>query len=606
MDTFGKTKPALSPATSLGFGLAWLLLAAGPAGAGGGTVGRRRRVLREGSPAPPGREVLGVPRRRAAQGRLKLTSRADVLRGGDSGPAAVAGKPEESLLVRAVRYQDEPRMPPKGKLTDRQIEVLERWVKLGLPWPGAQAPPAPTDGRFTITEKQRQFWSFQPVKAVPLPAVRDAAWPRSAVDRFILAGLEAKGLAPAAPADKRTLLRRATFDLIGLPPTPAEIDAFLADDSPAGLRPGRGPPAGLAALRRALGPALARRRPLRRRPRPDPVAPGERLPRGLALPRLGRRSLQPRPALHGIRPLPDRRRPAAAAPARRHQQGRAGRHGHAGHRRLRARRRGQGPDDRRLRQRPDRRRRPGLPGAHLACARCHDHKFDPISTEDYYALAGIFFSTRLIPGPVPGNTPLVRVPLLSPAEIAQVQAQDAADARRRAELEQQLPDAADREYLAYLETPGHRADGALSRGGLRVPETSAAGGEALAGRSGETARASRGLAGRVGRVSRPGREAAAGGLSPDSCATRRRASWPAPTGEGGRGSCSKPSPRWPSATRPKPPARRKNRPWPAPPCSAFGRTIRSSRPTPPAGSRSGRTAPACPRTPGRQLPAAAP
>ena len=180
------------------------------------------------------------------KGRLKLTSRAEILQGGDNGPAVVPGKPDESLLIKAVRYQDELRMPPKGKLTDRQIEVLERWVKLGAPWPETKAPPAPTDGRFAITEKHRQFWSFQPVKAVPPPTVRDAAWPRSPVDRFILAGLEAKGLAPAAPADKRTLLRRATFDLIGLPPTPEEIDAFLADDSPEAFATRRRSPARLA------------------------------------------------------------------------------------------------------------------------------------------------------------------------------------------------------------------------------------------------------------------------------------------------------------------------------------------------------------------------
>src|SRR5262249_37582332 len=127
-----------------------------------------------------------------AKGGLKLTTRAHLLRGGGRGPAAEADKPEDSLLLRAVRYQDEPRLPPRGKLTDRQIAVLERWVKLGLSWPGAEpSPPA-------VTEGQRRFWSFQPVKRPPVPAVRDAAWPRSAVDRFILAGLEAKGLSPAA------------------------------------------------------------------------------------------------------------------------------------------------------------------------------------------------------------------------------------------------------------------------------------------------------------------------------------------------------------------------------------------------------------------------
>ena len=167
------------------------------------------------------------------KGNLKLTSRAEVLRGGDNGAAIVPGKPDESLLIKAVRYQDEPRMPPKGKLTDKQIEVLEKWVKIGAPWPGAKAAPAAPDGRFVLTDKHRQFWSFQPVRSPAVPEVRTPkADIRNEIDRFILAKLEAKGIAPAGPADKRTLLRRATFDLIGLPPTPAEIDAFLADDSP--------------------------------------------------------------------------------------------------------------------------------------------------------------------------------------------------------------------------------------------------------------------------------------------------------------------------------------------------------------------------------------
>ena len=167
------------------------------------------------------------------KGRLKLTSRAEILQGGDDGAAIVPGKPEESLLIKAVRYHDDPRMPPKGKLTDLQIDVLEKWVKLGAPWPGTKEAPAPLDGRFVITEKQRQFWSFQAVGRPNLPEIRNPKSEiRNDIDRFILAGLEAKGMAPAASANKRTLIRRATFDLIGLPPTPAEIDAFLTDDSP--------------------------------------------------------------------------------------------------------------------------------------------------------------------------------------------------------------------------------------------------------------------------------------------------------------------------------------------------------------------------------------
>ena len=154
-------------------------------------------------------------------------------------------------------------------------------------------------------------------------------------------------------------------------------------------------------------------------------------------------------------------------------------------------------------------------GLSVACARCHDHKFDPISSEDYYALAGIFFSTRLIPGPVPGNTPLVRVPLLSPDELAKVQARDAADKRRRAELEQQLPDAADRAYVALLRTAARRQDRIVSRGGLRIPATHAETGRPARWPRWRGGRARRGLAGRVCRLSRQGGGAAVDRPAPD-------------------------------------------------------------------------------------------
>ena len=155
-------------------------------------------------------------------------------------------------------------------------------------------------------------------------------------------------------------------------------------------------------------------------------------------------------------------------------------------------------------------------GLTVACARCHDHKFDPISTEDYYALAGIFFSTRLIPGPVPGNTPLVRVPLLSPDELARVQAQDAADKRRRAELEQQLPDAADRAYVALLRHVLADQDRTLSGGGqLNTGNATPNGQRPLRGRGGKAERARRRLAGRVRRLSRQGRRPALDQPAPD-------------------------------------------------------------------------------------------
>ncbi len=158
-------------------------------------------------------------------GALRLDSRAALLKGGDSGAAVVPGKPDESLLIRAIRHtDDELKMPESGKLADAEIADLTRWVESGAVFPEM----------VKVSERTRDpnHWAFQPPVERPLPEVRDAAWIRSPVDQFILAGLEARQLAPTVQADKRTLIRRVTFDLTGLPPTPAEIDAFLADERP--------------------------------------------------------------------------------------------------------------------------------------------------------------------------------------------------------------------------------------------------------------------------------------------------------------------------------------------------------------------------------------
>src|SRR5206468_2713512 len=124
-------------------------------------------------------------------------------------------------------------MPPTGKLAAEQIALLTQWVRIGAPWPdergGGSA--APNAAAFDLKARARH-WAFQPLTRPALPEVQRRDWPRSPIDYFVLAGLEARHLAPAAPADRRTLLRRVTYDLIGLPPTPAEIDRFLADRSP--------------------------------------------------------------------------------------------------------------------------------------------------------------------------------------------------------------------------------------------------------------------------------------------------------------------------------------------------------------------------------------
>jgi mono/diheme cytochrome c family protein len=156
---------------------------------------------------------------------LRLDSRAGALAGGDNGPALQPGDPDKSLLIQAVRRNGELKMPPQKPLTPEAIAVLVAWVKMGAPWPDAAAPT-------TNAGAWKKHWAFQPVQDPPLPAVKDRNWPRTSIDPFILARLEARGLTPSTPAGRRTLLRRVTFDLIGLPPTPEEVAAFEADHSP--------------------------------------------------------------------------------------------------------------------------------------------------------------------------------------------------------------------------------------------------------------------------------------------------------------------------------------------------------------------------------------
>lgn len=166
---------------------------------------------------------------------LQVDTVGGMLRGGDQGPAVVPGDPDASLLIKGLRYDDvDFQMPPKGKLAAEKIKALEDWVKMGAPAPADEKKPAggTAKKKFDLAERAKH-WCFQPLQKTQPPPVRDAAWPRNDIDRYILAKLEAAQLAPAAPADKRTLIRRVTFDLTGLPPTVAEVEAFVADDSPA-------------------------------------------------------------------------------------------------------------------------------------------------------------------------------------------------------------------------------------------------------------------------------------------------------------------------------------------------------------------------------------
>jgi hypothetical protein len=310
---------------------------------------------------------------------------------------------------------------------------------------GADSPASATN----VDDKR--IWSFQPVRNFSPPIVRNAAWPQSAIDHFILARLESQNLSPAEPAGRRTLLRRATFDLTGLPPTPTEIDEFLADESP-------------VAFARVVDRLLASPRY------------GERWGRHwLDVVRYAdARDLIQLPAESDFREawryrdwvvaafnrdLPydefvtrqiagDLLQPADPAQIDAEALVATGLLAIADF--------VPGDVDKQqmiadyVNDQIDVVGRAFL-GLTLACARCHDHKFDPISIEDYYSLAGIFFSTRLVPGPVNGNTPLVRVPLLPAAQIQVLEAQATRDKARLAELPRELGTLVDREYRAHLE-----------------------------------------------------------------------------------------------------------------------------------------------------------
>lgn len=167
------------------------------------------------------------------RGGLAVDSLAGLLRGGDTGAAVVPGDPAKSLLIEAVLYTNEElQMPPKRKLSDTEIATLTKWVKLGAPWPNAQKSVA-SNRRIpgVISDEDRQWWAFQPVKAVQPPADGEG-WARNPVDRFIAQKLQERSLTPAPEASRRVLIRRVMFDLHGLPPTPAEIEAFVNDPDP--------------------------------------------------------------------------------------------------------------------------------------------------------------------------------------------------------------------------------------------------------------------------------------------------------------------------------------------------------------------------------------
>ena len=168
---------------------------------------------------------------------LRVDSLSGLIRGGERGPALVPGKPKESLLISAVQHSGQLHMPLKDKLSQKAIADLIQWVEAGAYWPNAKPiseirKEAEGDTGPLFTKAEQEFWAFQPPREPAVPQTRNREWAQQPLDQFVLARLEQADAEPASRADKRTLIRRATFDLIGLPPTYKEVEAFLADDSP--------------------------------------------------------------------------------------------------------------------------------------------------------------------------------------------------------------------------------------------------------------------------------------------------------------------------------------------------------------------------------------
>jgi len=324
-------------------------------------------------------------------GGLRLDSRESMLKGGKSGPAIVPGDADNSLIVIAVRQAGALKMPKGGRLTADQIEAIAQWIRTGAVWPATGKTLVAAKGEL-IDPARRAFWSFQPLHPAPAPTVKTSRWPKTEIDRFILSRLEKEGLAPVGPADRRTLLRRATLDLTGIPPTSEEVEAFESDKAP-------------DAFARVVDRLLASPRY------------GERWGRlWLDVARYGEddyRSLDPMgrgfaPYTHAYLyrdwvvkafndDLPyDQFVRAQLAGDQMEEKSRVRTLPALGFL-------GQGPwfydngavEVTRADERHDRIDvvSRGFLGLTVGCARCHDHKYDPIPTRDYYAMAGVFAST---------------------------------------------------------------------------------------------------------------------------------------------------------------------------------------------------------------------
>jgi hypothetical protein len=331
------------------------------------------------------------------KGGLLLDTKEGLLKGGDSGPAIVPGDPEKSILIKAIRQTDELRMPVKEKLPEDQIADFIAWVKMGAPDPRLQkSVPVSSHPVPSLTEARR-FWAFQPPREVFPPIVR-TVWGRTPIDNFILAKLEEKKMTPAPEADRRILLRRITVDLSGLPPTAEETDAFLHDDAPDAYEkvvdrllasPRYGERWGRHWLDVARYADTKEWVVDEERRLPFPYTYRDWVIKALNDDVPYDRFLQLQIAADRLQSGDDKSDLAAL--------------GFLTVGRSFLNRQPDIIDDR-----IDVVSR-GLLGLTVTCARCHDHKYDPIPTKDYYSLYGVFASSA-----APKELPLLAAPKMSP------------------------------------------------------------------------------------------------------------------------------------------------------------------------------------------------
>ena len=328
---------------------------------------------------------------------LYLDSKAGTLAGGESGPAVVPGKPDESSLISALKHQDY-EMPPSGKLSKQIIADFVRWVEMGAPDPRVDTgdfQPGTVQKKIDLAEG-RKFWAFQPIADPAPPRVKQKNWPRDDIDRFVLSKLEAQGLSPVADADRVTLLRRVYFDLIGLPPSPSDVEQFVADTSPKALE---------NVVNRLLESPQFGERWGRHWLDVAHYAESNGNVRNFTMPHAWRFRNWAIDAFNQDVPYDQfvtQQLAGDLLPADSPGQANANKTA-TGFLVLASKPQNGKTFAMDLVAEEIEVATRGFMGLTVACARCHDHKFDPIPTEDYYALAGIFTSSKMLYGGTGAN-----------------------------------------------------------------------------------------------------------------------------------------------------------------------------------------------------------